>query len=497
MSNAVIDRDLLCRGCGYNLRGLLPTGSCPECATEIAVSLIPSSLSQSKASDFRLTDAGALMILIVCCWEIISKVGWILKLFHAAPGQVLWFINLVCSNPRMMVLISLLQVVALFAFSALARSQFRQVMLVLGLLLSVMEIPFAIGNRWDKEITVLAEAFIAIVFYPQWLGYAARMAAAAGDGLLCNRFVILRWTLPGVLVAHLIVYLSDFVPMIVSDIPIIFLIAWMIPLILRLRTALHRITPSDDWSAPVPTPKPPAPDLARQDKRWLWRVHAGLVMESIVLGVVLIFPIFAFVNSRLENLGMPGIPTREMSRGYSHAAVRMLLFAILEAAQLVCVWWISWPAPHERPSGPAARLWLRFFAAVALAVSMGSVIYAILGNGHSTEASGFGLLLHGAMLFCLFLFIEKDLAVRAADEDVRRQAAMLKWLLPLVIGGEPAIVVVGQLLGLINPPAALALSHLGRMLIIVSCVWGIWIIYWLSQSFARALATPLNPGDVI
>src|SRR5450755_628139 len=108
MSNAVIDRDLLCRGCGYNLRGLLPTGSCPECATEIAVSLIPSSLSQSKASDFRLTDAGALMILIVCCWEIISKVGWILKLFHAAPGQVLWFINLVCSNPRMMVLISLL-----------------------------------------------------------------------------------------------------------------------------------------------------------------------------------------------------------------------------------------------------------------------------------------------------------------------------------------------------------------------------------------------------
>jgi hypothetical protein len=35
------------------------------------------------------------------------------------------------------------------------------------------------------------------------------------------------------------------------------------------------------------------------------------------------------------------------------------------------------------------------------------------------------------------------------------------------------------------------------MLTIVFYVWAIWLIFWLSRSFARALATPLNPGDVI
>jgi hypothetical protein len=498
MSNAVIDRDLLCRGCGYNLRGLLPTGSCPECATEISLSLAPSSLSLNQAKDFRLADMGALMIAAVCCWEIVSKTGWILKISHAAPGQALWPINLVCSNPRVMVLISLLQVAGLFAFSALARSQFRVVLLVLGLLLSVMEIPFAIGNRWDKEITVLAEAFIAVIFYPQWLGYAAKMAAAVGDDLLARRFAVLRWITGGTLSLFLIGYLGNTPVMIGGGaVAVIVLSVWMIPLILRLRTALHRITPSDEWSGPVSTPKLPPPDLARRDKHWLWRVHAGLVMEGIFLCVVLVFPVFSFATTRLGTLGMPAIQSLEISRVHSHAAIRAVFFTFLGAAQLVCIWWIS--SPVQGATGPVApRNSLRFFAAVSLAASMASPIFSALGAGILTGTFGIQWLAVGAELFFFCRLIEKDLSIRAADEDVRWQAAILKWLLPLAaMQGVPLIAVCALNLGLIDSPGTTAVLHLSRMLSIVFHFWGIWIIYWLSRSFARALATPLNPGDVI
>jgi len=494
MSNTAIDRDLLCRGCGYNLRGLLPTGRCPECAMVVANSLSPSSLSANEAKHFRLADAGALMIVAVCCWEIVSKAGWVLKLSHAAPGQALWAINLICSYPGMMVLISLLQVVALFAFSALDRSQFRQVLLVLGLLLSAMEIPFGIGNRWDKEITVLAQAFIAIVYYPQWLGYAAGMAAAVGNDFLARRFTVLRWMATAAASLHFIGYLGNAFAMNGGDCLMVVLSACMIFFILRLRTALQRITPSDDWSGtPLPAPQGPPPELARQDQRWLWRVHAGLLMECVFLGVALVFPMFSFVSTRLA----PGIAAPVSLRGYSHGVVRAVFFAGLGVAQLIFIWWISSP-PRERTSGSMGlRRSLRFLAAVALATSMAPPIFAILDVGSVAGAFGIRGLAEIAKLFCLCLFIEKDLAVRAADEDVRRQAAMLKWLLPLAMVGVPAFVACAVELRVIDSPGALALAHLSRMLGIAFGVWAIWLVYWLSRSFARALAKPLNPCDVI
>ncbi|HEX4053888.1 MAG TPA: hypothetical protein VHX86_06455 [Tepidisphaeraceae bacterium] len=58
MAEATIDRDVLCRACGYNLRGLSRTGRCPECAADVAISLQPSSLADSRLQHFRLADAG-------------------------------------------------------------------------------------------------------------------------------------------------------------------------------------------------------------------------------------------------------------------------------------------------------------------------------------------------------------------------------------------------------------------------------------------------------
>lgn len=36
--SARIDRDLECRSCGYNLRGLDPSGTCPECSLAVEIS---------------------------------------------------------------------------------------------------------------------------------------------------------------------------------------------------------------------------------------------------------------------------------------------------------------------------------------------------------------------------------------------------------------------------------------------------------------------------
>lgn len=492
MSEATIDRDLPCRGCGYNLRGLSPAGRCPECSTNVATSLQPTALSLSQPGHFRVADAGARMILAVCCWEILSKAGWILILFRNMPVQWIRPVELICREPAAMVLVCLLQNVALFAFSALARSQFRIVLFVLGMILIAMLIPFCIGHRFDTRITVLAQAFVAVIFYPRWLGYAWRLAASAGDDLLARRFRFMQWRVPAALAIYLLgilVYSSFFAPaLIVTDAAIIALSAWMIFLVLRLRTTLQRITPSDgagDRNALAP--QEPRAQLLRHGQRWLSRAHAGLLMEGIWLGLVLVFPISSFLNSRLASSAISA--SEDLPRDLHLTAVR-IVGALVGAAQLFFIWWMSSSPPDEpRQDGPSARMtlrqWLRLFTAFWFFASLVIPFDELLRMRPPEPMPAILALLHGGFFFCLFLFIEKDLAVHADDPDVREQAAILKWFLPLLIETTPLLLIAASN-GLIGRASALALNHLQHMLIIVSGLWAIWLLYWLSRSFARA-----------
>ena len=482
MSDATIDRDVLCRGCGYNLRGLSPAGRCPECAMAVSISLLPSSLSLNGPRHFRLADAGTWMILAACFWEIISKAGWLLTAFHGVSGEWLRPIELVCRNPSSMVLICLLQNAALFAFGALARSQFRVVLFVLGLILCAMEVPFCIGNRWDTEINVLAEAFVAMVFYTMWLGHAASFAASAGDGSLAKRFDMLRWIVPAALTIHFlgfVVFRSPFDLLVrVSDGAIIVLSAWMIFLIVRLRVALQRIAPFHDMGgANAAVGEVQSPDLARHGRRWISRVLVGLVGESIFLSLTLVFPVLSFVNSRLGISTLPMAPIRQDLPAHLFGGIRVIVFAVVGAAQVVCLWWISTPPPDEASrEGAGSRMtprqWLRLFAAFAFFTAMASPIGAI-ARIHSPEAVRWVLiLLEGAMFFSLYLYIEQDLSVRAGDRDVRTQAAMLKWFLPLIVLAMPVVLFIASAELHIGRLTATALNHLQHMLGIVAGAGG-------------------------
>ncbi len=66
-----IEADTLCRRCGYNLRGLAPTGLCPECGTAIALSLVGNLLKQADPD-----------------WVERLRVGTSLKLWNIVLGIV-------------------------------------------------------------------------------------------------------------------------------------------------------------------------------------------------------------------------------------------------------------------------------------------------------------------------------------------------------------------------------------------------------------------------
>lgn len=66
----VLEEDTPCRRCGYNLRGLLPTGLCPECGTAIAHSIIGNLLKQADADWLERLRFGTSLKL----WNILLSI---------------------------------------------------------------------------------------------------------------------------------------------------------------------------------------------------------------------------------------------------------------------------------------------------------------------------------------------------------------------------------------------------------------------------------------
>lgn len=64
-----IDSDLICRRCGYNLRGLKPEGICPECAAPISDSLRDDRLADADSAWLSLVARGLGLVF----WIAIAK----------------------------------------------------------------------------------------------------------------------------------------------------------------------------------------------------------------------------------------------------------------------------------------------------------------------------------------------------------------------------------------------------------------------------------------
>src|SRR3954470_3750622 len=73
-ATGIVTADLPCRSCSYNLRGLHQDSNCPECATEIKLSLRghwlycgdPDWVRQLKIGTRIILGCSALMILMMC-----------------------------------------------------------------------------------------------------------------------------------------------------------------------------------------------------------------------------------------------------------------------------------------------------------------------------------------------------------------------------------------------------------------------------------------------
>jgi hypothetical protein len=67
----VVQYDCPCARCSYNLRGLLPSGVCPECAAPIAVSLEGRLLRHASRDFLRSVDFG-LTVLLCALWLYVA-----------------------------------------------------------------------------------------------------------------------------------------------------------------------------------------------------------------------------------------------------------------------------------------------------------------------------------------------------------------------------------------------------------------------------------------
>lgn len=71
-STATIIRDVSCRSCGYNLRGLVASGACPECAAAVQDSLSPDDLLHANSRWLRQVLVGLRIALAGLCLPAVA-----------------------------------------------------------------------------------------------------------------------------------------------------------------------------------------------------------------------------------------------------------------------------------------------------------------------------------------------------------------------------------------------------------------------------------------
>jgi hypothetical protein len=90
VSTTTVDRDVPCRRCGYNLRGLSVSGRCPECGAAVSVSVQGDWLCYSEPGFLRTLRRGISYILWSMLFSVAVGVLGIVLEFAAGPAPAIY-----------------------------------------------------------------------------------------------------------------------------------------------------------------------------------------------------------------------------------------------------------------------------------------------------------------------------------------------------------------------------------------------------------------------
>jgi hypothetical protein len=483
MSTVTIERDVVCRGCGYNLRSLPIDGVCPECAVAVAFSLLPDSLSLNKPGHFRQARVGILLIVALCVYDIAANLGWILVDSEIAGRRVFFEFDNLIFRPLLQIGIFVAQAVALYLLSAVRRTRMRTTLLVLLLIYAFLLMRFAVG--WAGRISgvcAVNESVFDPIFHFLWLWAATKLARNQRRGALASTFAVLQWVLPLVLVLQDVVMFSDqslFLPpggmVIVLTIGVLNLVMMGAFLSLYFRLQWTMPLAGDDFLGPSPRPSPGVPG---EGVRGMARV--GILLEAAILALLILSHGLVFGA---------GVVERVMSRFTGLLGGRLTysppteipgpVLAAVAIGQIIAAWWIT-----SRPGGRRAA------ANVVRAAAVGAAIFAVNGVlfRESRDSTAWSMILAQQLSYVMLFFVGLYLEAELPDRKISLGATAVKWVLVLPLGFETLRAMLffgsGRFAGQID----FELYELLRIAQIVVQGWGIWALFEVWRSFAPAAA---------
>ena len=205
IQSSTIESDLLCRHCGYNLRGLTLGGACPECGRATLESL-PRFLKDSDPAYLRTIGRGAVLMIVGMVLSAVA--GMLLSL--TLPSLYLALAPngagiILAIAPPIVMLVGLWKITSVDPHGHGERNQERLRKLVrttamTGTVIELVEIGTSrafmlpsFGARMTGWILYPISTIALIVGVFATLAYLRTLAYRVPDYVLCRRFGSLRW----------------------------------------------------------------------------------------------------------------------------------------------------------------------------------------------------------------------------------------------------------------------------------------------------------------